>query len=425
MSSIENIFNGMLKKQLAILLLFFLLFSRTTGQHIYDTQPLTDEIKTIQLRVNEDVFQPPVIHLNSADRITLSFDKLSVDEPRLRYRLIHCYANWIKDNLSAIEYLDGFDDQLIENYRFSGNTTVHYIHYSLSFPNEQVRLKISGNYAVEVYDENAPDAPLLHACFSVVEPQVGIRAEVTGNTDIDIHKAHQQLRFEISHPALSLRDPVNEISVTLLQNNRRDNLRERVKPTYVHPNRMVFEHQAALIFEAGNEYRRFETVSRRYNGLGVSRIFYEAPFMQAVLLTDQTRSGGSRQYDEDRNGRFLIRSADAYDSDTEADYFMVHFALEPSPKAGNTGVYLDGGFTYGNPGAYPLHYDGEANVYRTSVLLKQGAYNYRYVTRTMQGFSTEFTEGNYSDTENEYGIMVYYRPPGSRYDKLVGWLNVQ
>jgi hypothetical protein len=178
----------------------FTSFGLATAQHSIHTQPLSDEIKSIQILVNDDPFLPPIIKLQGDDRITLKFDKLSIEEPRLRYRIFHCTANWQKSDLRDIDFLNGFNNQLIEDYRFSENTTVSYIHYDLNFPNRQVSPKISGNYAIEVYYENAPEDPLLQACFSVTENQVRIQGRVSGNTDFDFNKAHQQISFEISHP---------------------------------------------------------------------------------------------------------------------------------------------------------------------------------------------------------------------------------
>ncbi len=409
------------KKQI-ILLLLSLFAEHVFSQHIYRTQPLSDEIKTVQVVVNNDAFLPPIIQLNGNDIVTLKFDKLSLDEPRLRYQLLHCTADWQKDNLSEIEYQDGFNDQLIENYRFSENTTVNYIHYSLRFPNAQMRPKVSGNYAIEVFYENYPDEPLLQACFSVAEPKVTIQAGVSGDTDIDINNAHQQLSFTVNYPTLSLRDPANELIVNVRQNNRTDNQRSGLKPTFINPAKLVFEHNRDLIFEAGNEYRRFETVSNRFGGMRVERLIYEKPYFHAVLQSDESRAGKSRQYDEDQNGRFFIKDNDAYDSDVEADYFMVHFTFY---EDGSQELFLIGDFTYGTRDDFKLQYNKESDTYLKTVLLKQGAYNYMYATPAVSGLTTAKTEGNYYETENEYLITVYHRAPGSRYDKLVGWQKVE
>ena len=403
--------------------IFFFLscFFRLSAQTVYSTKPFSDEIKTAQVIVNNNVFLPPIISLNGNDVVTVKFDKLSVENPYVRYRIIHCNADWTPSDLSEVDYLDGFNDQLVKEYRFSENTTVNYIHYDLSFPNNDARMKISGNYAVVVTDDTNPDKNLLTACFSVVEQQMQIKASVSGNTDIDFNKSHQQLSFELLYPSLTLRDPINELSVCVQQNNRIDNQRAKIKPTSVYPNRMVFEHNRELIFEAGNEYRRFETVGRKGIGLNIDRTFYQSPFLNASIFPDRPRTPGIYRYDEDQNGRFFVRYTQGNDADIEADYIEVNFLFEADNL--NESIYLNGDFTYNNVEAYPLKNDN--GKYSASLLLKQGAYNYQYVTASETQLSTSKTEGNYYETENEYLIKVYHRRPGERYDRFIGWLQVK
>ena len=408
-------------KQIIGILFLLLFFLRSPAQTAYSTKSFSNEIKTVQVIVNNNVFLPPIISLKGNDIVTVKFDKLSVENPYIRYRIIHCNADWMPSDLSEVDYLDGFNDQLVKDYRFSENTTVNYIHYDLSFPNNDVRMKISGNYAVVVSDDANPDKILLTACFSVAEQQMQIKASVSGNTDIDFNKSHQQLSFELLYPSLTLRDPINELSVCVQQNNRIDNQRKQLKPISVYPNRMVFEHNRDLIFEAGNEYRRFETVGRKGIGLNIDRTFYQSPYLSASLFADRPRTPGIYRYDEDQNGRFFVRYTQGNDADIEADYIEVNFSLDTDNL--NESIYLNGDFTYNNVEEQQLkNVNGK---YSASVLLKQGAYNYQYVSSSATGFSTTETEGNYYETENEYLIKAYRRQPGERYDRLIGWWLVK
>ena len=63
--------------------------------------------------------------------------------------------------------------------------------------------------------------------------------------------------------------------------------------------------------------------------------------------------------------------------------------------------------------------------YEAQIPLKQGAYNYQYVTTTSSGIhSTEAIEGNKHETENEYRVAVYLRPAGARADRLIGYASL-
>ncbi|MDE6101082.1 MAG: DUF5103 domain-containing protein, partial [Paramuribaculum sp.] len=58
---------------------------------------------------------------------------------------------------------------------------------------------------------------------------------------------------------------------------------------------------------------------------------------------------------------------------------------------------------------------------------KQGAYNYQYLAvprgASTRG-STSVVEGDRYQTANEYLVKVYFRQPGSRYDRLVAVTSV-
>lgn len=394
----------------------------------YHTQPKSDEIYTIQVNCNGDWNRNPVISLSSSDYIHISFDRISEENSynRLRYRIIHCDAYWKRSTeISEIDYLNGFNDNPLDDYNPSLNTTVEYTHFSLDIPNNDVSLKLSGNYVVEVYEDSFPDEVLLTACFSVVDSQISIAPAITSNTDIDTNRAHQQLSFSILHQNLTIRDSFTELKVFVWQNNRLDSERQQIKPTYVNNGKLIYEHNRSLIFEAGNEYRRFETISYRYNGFNVEHIEYNRPTYSMYIVPDIVRAERTYSYDQDQNGRFYIRSNDTNDSEIESDYFNTVFSI-PVERRLPEDIFINGNFTYNNfTDKYRMIYDEENGQYYLSLLLKQGLYNYQYLTKSGSNYTTARIEGNYFETENEYQIFVYYRPSGQRYDALIGVQNIQ
>lgn len=398
-----------------------------SSAQIYHTQPISTEMHTIQVNRNGDWSQLPVVGLNSSDYINISFDRISDNSfNRLRYRVIHCDAYWKPSReLSEIDYLNGFNDNPIDDYSPSINTTIEYTHFNLEIPNKDINLKLSGNYVVEIYEDGIPDETLLTACFSVVDTQVSIGATVSSNTDIDTNRSHQQLSFTILHQNLNIRDPFTDLKVFAWQNNRLDTERQQIKPTYVNTGKLIYEHNRNLIFEAGNEYRRFETASHRYNGMNVEHIEYKRPTYTMFLVTDKVRANRGYSYDQDQDGKFIIRSNETDNSEIGADYFNTVFSLAmESPITED--IFINGSFTYNNfTDKYRMVYDEENKVYSLPLLLKQGLYNYQYLTKSGTNYSTGKIEGNYYETENEYQIFVYYRPSGQRYDSLIGVQNIQ
>ncbi len=391
--------------------------------HAQRTEVHTPHIRTVQVIANNDYMAPAVIRLGENESVEISFDHLTHDYHRYQYILTHCNADWTPSDISETEYLDGFNDNPIEDYDISVNTTLPYTHYRLTLPNDQVQLKLSGNYRLTVYDDaEGKDKPAFSACFRVLEKEVNVSAQVSSDTEIDRNKTHQQVSFSIQYKGYPIRNPQNEVKVHVLQDNRTDNWVTNLKPSYVGPDQLRYEHNRALIFPAGNEYRRFEMVSTRYASQGVESIRYHAPYYHVTLRPAEPRIL-NYSYDQDQNGRFVIRYDEAVNNNTEADYFFVHFSLLWENPLSEGDFYLQGAFTYDNFNEESrLKYNPETHAYEGNQLLKQGAYNYQYlyVASGSRSGSTAQAEGNYYETENEYLILVYHRAFGERYDRLIG-----
>lgn len=407
------------------LIIISLLTSVTVCGQVHRTQAVSPDIYTIQVKGNGEWDRQPIITLNSNDFVNISFDRISDDSfNRLRYKVLFCNADWTPNKeISEVEYLDGFNDNPIDDYTGSINTTVNYTHFNLDIPNRDVNLKLPGNYLAAVYEEDNPGKVLLTACFSVIDPKASIMAQISSVTDIDANKEHQQISFSVQHQ-LQMRDPVTELKVFVRQNNRLDNESKNLKPSMITPNKVSYDHIRDLIFQAGNEYRRFETSSHRTNGLNVAHIEYQRPYYIMDIATDQKRYGRSYSYDQDQNGQYIIRNRESEFSNTEADYFLTHFTLamdEPMLQK----IYINGDFTNNTFNEnYQMQYDNGTRSYNLTLLLKQGLYNYQYLVLSDGKYSTSQVEGNYYNTENKYDILVYYRPVGQRYDSLIGRTTV-
>jgi hypothetical protein len=163
-------------------------------------------------------------------------------------------------------------------------------------------------------------------------------------------------------------------------------------------------------------------ISTRYNGLNVESVEYYDPYYHTTLRPDPVRSDRSYLFNEDINGRVYIRNSDAEDSDIEADYQFVHFYVPCETPFPDPVYLLSDAFHNLLDARSGMEYSIKDKGYVKSVLLKEGYYNYLYVTRkdTVSPASTAWIEGDYYQTENEYRVMVYARTMGMRYDKLIG-----
>jgi len=386
----------------------------------------SSSVRTLQMIVNGDWERPPLITLGSDDEILLAFDEMSHTYKRYIYRITHCNADWSPSELFTIDYLHGFNNQTIEDWANSENTTQLYTHYELVLPNEDVAFKVSGNYMVEIIDDDAyDDEPVAVFRFAVVEHKVAVHAQVSSNTDVDFNDEHQQVSFVIDYSKYRIATPASDVNVRVFQNRRFDNSVQNLKPTYITANRLEYVHENKLIFDAGNEYRRFEITDPQSPGMGVDRIAFHYPYYHADLYTDAGMTSHSNYRDE--NGRYYINTHEGYGTDIEADYVLVHFFLDV-PYRSDGHYYLLGDY-WGNrfTDSNIMIYDNTAGAYVTTQLMKLGVYNYQYVWLP-DGASQAYTapaEGDFYNTENEYLILVYHREFGARYDKLVGVQQVK
>lgn len=411
-----------MKKRLILCVLLIITLSVKAQKN----EVFTPNIQSLLVKVNNNWLTPPIINLNSDDVLEVSFDELSHEYHRFQYVISHYNADWTPSGLNEIDYLEGFNNSPIEDYQNSVNTTMLYTHYRISFPNEQVKFKVSGNYIISIYNDDDNSKPVCKACFSILENKVSVSASVSSNTDIDNNKSNQQVSFRVNYAGYNIRIPQSELKIKVMQNLREDNCTTNILPSYVGPNELKYEYNKNLIFNAGNEYRRFEMVSVKYAAQGVQSIRFFDPYYHVTLFPDELRIK-NYSFDKDQNGRYWVRYDWATNNDTEADYFLVHFSLPWKDALPDGDFYLQGAFTNDNlTENYRLKYNPATKAFETTQLLKQGSYNYQYLFLPAGSDRTTeaLTEGNYYETENEYLILVYHRPFGERYDRLIGMQQI-
>lgn len=381
------------------------------------------QIRTVSVRNPDNFMAPPVIRPATDDRLVINFDIIGDAHDYLRYRLLHCNADWQPSRLLESEFLEGFNEAQISDYAYSSNTYVHYVNYNIVIPNKDLSPLVSGNYLLQVFNEDEPDHTLMQCRFSVAESSVAINPRVTTRTDFGFNTEWQQLDIDVDLSALSVMNPYQDLIVTVTQNNRPETMRTVSHPLRVEGQHAIFEHDPNLIFGASNEYRRFETVRIDYPGMHVDSVRFGGTNWHTYLAVDENRSHKDYSFDKTQNGRFMVDEYNATDPDLGADYVTVHFTLD-SPEVIGGDVYVDGDFTMHRfDDRNKMSYDYDSRLYTAEIPLKQGSYNYQYVVLPKEGDGkpdTSPVEGNFYETRNEYLVQVFYRPPGARADRLVG-----
>lgn len=413
----------LLYSQLVILLVCFCNEANAQRHNI-----MNERIATLQVVADDEWLSLPCIPLNGDNVINISFDDLTHTYHRYTYSITHCEPDWSESTeIFTSDYITGFSSDIsIDQYEESLNTNTLYLHYTLQIPNDQCQIKMSGNYRVDVIDDESRDT-MFSARFYVYEPIVNIASSLLYDTDIDVRSQHQQLSFTLNYPSsLGVTDARSQFQVAVMQNRREDNMVWCPPAPILRQGVAEWSHVRQLIFPAGNEYHKFEFLDPHRNSMGVDSVRWDGERYNVYLFHDYPRR--AYVYDEDANGAFYVRNSDNMDNDFTTDYSNVHFYLDTPKLPGE--VYIDGQWTYNSLSErYLMEYDEVRSCYHISLPLKYGYYSYQYLllpdevknsSRNVMPSYTHLTEGDYFQTENKYNILVYFRPNGGRTWRLVG-----
>lgn len=387
-----------------------------------DNKIYVDGIASVKLLSSDDQLSAPVASLGEV--FHLSFDDLTLDVRHLKYMFIHCTHDWRSSELNPIEYIEGFMEDDITSYEHSFNTIEPYLHYSLTFPNENISFTKSGNYVIYVYDDT-PDNPVLTHRFMVVEPlPAKIVPDVHAAMDVNNRFTHQDVSFTVFTGGYRIRNPQQTVHATIQQNGRWDNA--IVGLTYHSGNaaELRFDYlDGRNSFPGGAEFHTFDISTLRSNADHIVGISFVNHHNHAYVLQDEARPYSAYESRGTMNGRCYYRNRDLRNEFSE-DYVFTHFTLKSNFPLTDGSVYVFGELTdWQLQDDAKLRYNKEFDFWETELLLKQGAYNYQYVY-VPNGSSTidaTYIEGSHYETTNMYNIYIYYQEEGSSYDQLIGF----
>jgi hypothetical protein len=366
--------------------------------------------------------------LNSNEKLDLNFDLLNDQAESYYYTIIHCDKDWNKSDIFPNDYLTGFPENPVEDYSNSFNTTVSYIHYKVIFPNDRISIKLSGNYIIEVYPAGKPDEPSITQRFVVTEDAAKINLTAHRPQMTKENNTHQQVDFVVNYTGISINDPYRNIFAFILQNGRWDNEKRNLKPDLYGNNELKYNSLSDKnIFQGGNEFRYFDIKSIRYQTEYVKRIDYLFPNYNVYLQSSENRESKPYFYWKDFNGKYYIAFQEGHKPEIEADYVNVYFTLPSDQPVAGGKIYISGAlnnWTFDKNNL--MTYNPVSKAYEGSMLLKQGWYNYEYVfvkEGETQGIASMF-EGSHYETENDYIVLIYYRNPRDRFDRVIGTMTV-
>ena len=405
--------------QIAILFIIPLCTYAQAPDSIY-----VNNIKTAKLYPYGNQLSLPVINLASGDQVELHFDDMDADVKYYYYTYQLCNSDWTPVNLSQFDYLKGFTQLRISNYRYSSLAYTRYTHYQAVLPDRSIYPIKSGNYILKVFLDGDTSKLAFTKRLMVVDSKAAIIGKVVQPFQPEYFRTHQRIEFSIDVKGLDSYNAAQQVKVVVLQNFRWDNAVKNLIPAFIRGDKLEYNSPDKAVFGGGKEWRWLDLRDFHLQSDRVLTADYKKNSTDIYVRPDGPREGQRYVYYRDFNGMNSIEAIRGVNPLWEADYATVHFTFVPPNGVAypRQDVYLFGQLTnYNYADSLKMIFNPDKGVYETHLFLKQGYYDYTYVgvDKNNPAIKNEF-DGNYYETENIYTILVYYKSFVGRSDELIG-----
>jgi hypothetical protein len=381
-------------------------------------------IKAVRFHIYGDQQALPVYKLNSGDRLELHFDDMEANVKSYYYTYQLCDYDWHPVQLSPFDYIKGFTQTRITNYRLSSIAYTRYTHYQVILPEANSLPTRSGNYLLKVFLDGDTTKLAFTRAMMVLDPKSSVMVQFVQPFTPQFFKTHQRLKFNVNLEGLNTFNASQQVKVVVLQNNRWDNAQGRVPPTFVRGNSLEYNSENNFVFPGGKEWRWLDLRSFRLQSERVDRAVYGKTDTRIFVKPDIDLSNQRYVYYQDLNGTYQVVTYESINPYWQGDFATVQFSFVTPDRAAYPGkeLYLFGQLTdYKLNESSRMIYNAEKGAYEGEQFLKQGYYSYEYVLvdKNDPSHRTEL-EGNYWETENTYTVLVYYRSFTDQSDQLIG-----
>jgi hypothetical protein len=407
--------------------LFLIIFISAHGYSQIPEQVYSPSIKSIQLYQYGNQLGYPIVKLNSGEQLELHFDDMDANVKNYSYTYQLCNADWTPAILSHFDFIKGFSQVRINTYRISSIAFTRYTHYQAVLPDRNCVPSRSGNYILKVFLNGDTSQLIFTKRMLVVEELATVGAQIQQPFNGQYYRTHQKVQFRVNlNEALDVVNAQQQIKVSLMQNMRWDNAITTMRPTFFSRKTLEYNTENEALFPAGKEWRWLDLRSLRLQSDRVADARYSNKSTEIFVRPDLERVTQRFNFYRDNNGKYFLQPTENINPLWQSDYATVHFTFVPpnnTPFA-DKDIFLFGGLNdYDLRDQVKMTYNADKGVYETSLFLKQGYFDYMYVTidkrDPQRKANFDVTEGNLWETENEYSILVYYRELAGRADRLI------
>lgn len=392
---------------------------------VYKDAVYEENIKTVLLYPPSNAPRSnllPAVAPLSSQNLILEFDDIQESKYNYYVKIIHCNADWTKSNLSDLDYMSVYNEFNVNDYAYSSNTWLPYVHYRFPVP----PVKLPGNYLLIAYRDGDKNDLILSSRFMIFSNKVTLapNQDLMGNSAVS--GGNQLINFTVDYGTLDVFNAMDNFRVVIRQNQRWDIARMNVKPSFIREDINQLEYRffdSDKQWSAGNEFRWVDFRSLISPGQNTARINKTVKPNELYVRVDQSREGMAYAQYRDLDGNFVIESLDQPEPWISGQYIFVNFTLQTKELPGSK-VYVVGNYNHYDRNAENLmKYNKSSGAYEASVILKQGWYDYQYYVDSPTLPVTQL-EGSHYQTENLYEVFIYYKSLQPMADMLYGYYSL-
>ena len=387
----------MIRKIVTIFLFFFI------------SNPVFSQLNTVKsIKVESLEQKQSSVIFDKNDNINISFDILGEKKSDYYFTITHCDYKWNPSKISKFEYIEGFDDIRISDYFFSDNTFQSYTNFNFQIPNQNFKIKLEGNYLVKVFDDNYN---LLFERKIIIKNKIlNALINITRSKKVSDSPSTQNIQVLFSNTENIIFSSTSDYKLIVIKNNDFRSSKTFSSPRLQTSSRLVYDD---IVFKGGSEYLYFDSKNILLSSSEIKQVNFKNIY-NTVLYTDFEES--IYTFNPDLNGTFII-NVNCLEKNICADYSNVNFSLK-TEKSYDSDIFIIGGFNNNEISEKYKLIKLDKNYYRIELILKQGLYNYKYVTK----IGDEFEDlSNFWQTENNYKAILYEKKITDRYYKIIGF----
>lgn len=338
-------------------------------------------IHSLLLEGSERYFRAPILELNSNESIELSFDDLTTEVRQFRISLTHHNPDWTPSGLLKFDFHSKNLEDYINDGSPSQNLRPAYVHYNYTFPNNQFGVKRSGFYLLHVSDAFSGEDLFSMPFFvheNLGESRISYERFLSGASN---PRFLLQPFLAYSYPD-TVGVPQADLSFQMVQNQFWGQAKQHFVWDQSRDGIVRIHPERSTAFPAN-----FDVIGLDLNSVSILNQDLAYVNLDQFPWKAQVQFDLLAQQDANRSkpmAGFLAKPK----SSTARPYVEVEFRarsrglIRPSDRA-----FLTGSFANWNVFTdLELKYDPDDDLWKTSTLLKEGRYSYKYVKLSPSGY---------------------------------------